>query len=464
MNERVVFTSLETMSYCGRSNACETGCILMRKSVRFGYLLGFRMVLFGCLFLVGTSRLAAQGGAAQLGGGFFTPTLGKVTQDGTSDLLLTFRTEATYDSNVLSTQFTELSTGYSLVEGQAQYSLQRESDTFLLTCVGGGRFYPLYPNLNTSIQDARLQWQHHFTKRSTFTMTARWASLPQGIVESGNGNQLSTLLGTPELSASFLQQRIEIAEGTVAYQYNLSPHSSVIVGGNYHSTQRYGVGLIDSKEQDAYAGIYFQATRRQSLGIMYAHQWLYYSGGLESSFVDNLLLSYSIQLTNSISFSPFGGPALVSIQPGPASTSTNPSQVGVALKEQGLVGGAKLEVGFGHNKVRAEYSRLVTGGSGFLATVLRQTSDVNYSRAFSRHLELNIEGIYTSNRQLGATTSSFTTYYAEPAMHYNMTPHLRISVSASTGKVQGLTQFGSLTRNQLTTQIEYRFQQIPLER
>jgi hypothetical protein len=412
------------------------------------------IVLVGCLFFGWTSRMAAQDTQGSLGqweGTVFTPALEKVSQDESSVLLTTLRIEGSYDSNVLSSQLTQLSTVYSLIEGEARYSLQQDSDSFLLTYVGGVRFYPQYSNLNTSLQDTRFQWQHHFTKRSKFSVTGRWADLPEGAVDTASPSELLTLIGGSELSASFLQQRIELAEGTLSYEYN------------YDSVQHYGLGLIDTKEEDAYGGIYYRVTRRQTLGLMYVHQWIYFSQGFQSPQVDNLLFAYSNQLTHYLSLSAFAGPSQVSISTASSSTSTIP-QTNSNSKEQGSVGGGKLEATFGRNELRAEYTRLVTGGSGFLTTVLRQTGDLSFSRAVSRRLELSLVGIYTNSRELGTSNSSFETYYVEPSMHYDLTPHLRVSVRGSVGKVQGLAQFGTISRNQVTTQIEYRFREIPIGR
>jgi len=441
--------------------------ILPRNSSAFTLFLLTRHLLACCLLLGWATGLRAQGTEGSLGqweGTVFTPSLEKINQKEPSVLLLTLRTEGTYDSNVLSSQFAQLSTMYSLLEGEGRYSLKTGNDSFLLTYLGGGRFYPAYTNLNTSIQDARFQWQHNFSKRAQLSFTFRWADLPEGAVETGNPSQILTLVGGNELSASFLQQRIELVESTAAYQYNLTSHAMVVVGGNYDSVQHYGLGLIDTKEEDVYGGISDQFTRRQNIGVMYAHQWIYFSQGLESSQVDNLLVTYTNQLTHSLGFSAFAGPAQVVISPGSSSTTAINTESNAKVTERGSVGGGKFEATLGHNKFRAEYTRLVTGGSGFLTTVLRQTGDLTFSRSFTRRLEMSVVGIYTNNRQLGTTSSSFETYYVEPSVHYDLTPHLRISVRGSFGQVQGLASLGTLDRNQVTTQVEYKFRPISIGR
>ncbi len=380
----------------------------------------------------------------------------------------TLRTEATYDSNLLSSQTGQLSSTYILVEGEGKYSLRLPQQTMLLTYSGGGRFYPQFSNLNSSIQDGRLQWQYDFTKKSKLTITGRWASLPEGTVLEGNPNETFTFVGSNVFNGSFLEQRVEIRKGTASYEYALGKHTSIIVGGNYNFTKLQGLGLINTIEEDAYGGIDYRPTPRQVWGVMYANQWLYFSQGLPSSQVENVLLTYTNKLTHTFSINGFAGPAQVTTQPvsgGGATTTINLPTGGrttLLSKEQGFIGGGVAEANFGHNKLRAEYTRMVTGGSGFLTTVLRQTTDLTASRSVTRKIEISVVGAYTSNLLVGAASSGFRTFYVEPAMHYDLTPKLRFSLRDSVGQVLGLAQIGAITRNQVTAQIEYKFQQIPI--
>jgi len=429
---------------------------------------GYRAVLFVCLFLSLTTRLLAQSSSSQWEGTVFTPALERVPGNGTSVFLPTLRLEGTDDSNLLSSQTGQLSSAYILVEGEGKYSLKLPEDTLLVTYSGGGRFYPQYSNLNSSIQDGRLQWQYDITKKTKFTVTGRWASLPEGTVLEGNPNEVFSFIGSNVFNGSFLEQRVEIRKGTASYEYAPSKHVSIIVGGNYDLTKLQGLGLINTIEEDAYGGINYRPTPRQTLGLMYANQWLYFSKGLPSSQVENLILTYTNKITHNFSINAFAGPAQVTTQSGSAggaSTTINLPTGGrttLISKEQGGIGGGVAEATFGHNKLRAEYTRMVTGGSGFLTTVLRQTSDLTASRSVTRKIELSVVGAYTSNVLVGSVSSGFRTFYVEPAMHYDLTPRLRLSLRDSVGQVLGLAQIGAITRNQMTVQIEYKFQQIPL--
>lgn len=422
------------------------------------------------LFLVGLLTVVVTHASAQSTdnaghweGTVFNLGLESVKQSTPSVLLFTAHSEATYDSNVLSSQFAKLSTAYELVEGKAQYSYEHPINSVLLTYVGGGRFYSQYSDLNTSIQDGRMQWQSKITKRLTFAVTGRWADLPEGVVTEGNVNQSFVL--SNDFSALFLQQRAELVEGKASIEYHTAPHLVFAVGGDYDSTKNYGLRLINTRGEYAFAELSYGMTPHQNIGLMYTHQWLYFTQGFASSQVDNLLLSYTSRPLRNLSFSMFGGPARTALTPGASSPTTIFTSSTQNLRQDGIVGGGELEASFGHNKFRGGYTRVVSGGSGFLATVLRQTVDFRFSRGFSRRLEAGFVGGYSSNQQIGGSANAtFNTYYVEPSVRYDITPRLRFSVRDSFGQLRGLQQFGSLARNQVSTQLEYRFAEIPFGR
>ena len=422
-----------------------------------------RLVVAG-LLSGAVARVAAQSSdnPGHWEGTVFNLGLESVKQNSPSVFLFTTRAEATYDSNVLSSQYAELSTAYALLEGEAQYSLEHPTNSLLFTYLGGGRFYPQYSNLNTSIQDGRLQWQYNLAKRLKFAVSGRWADLPEGVVSEGNINQ--TFVLSNDFSALFLQQRAEVVSGKSSLEVHVTPRFAFVVGGDYDSTKNYGLLLINTRGEYAFGELSWAFAQHQTLGLMYAHQWLYFTHGFSASQVDNLLLSYSNKLGRSLSFSAFGGPARTALTRG-AFSPTNIGTLPQNLTQQGIVGGGELEAGFGHTKLRGGYVRVVSGGSGFLATVLRQTFDFRVSRTMGRKFEASFVGGYSKNRQIGGSAdSSFSTYYVEPSIRYDITPRFRLSFRDSIGQVTGLRQFGSITRNQVSTQLEYRFAEIPFGR
>jgi hypothetical protein len=422
-----------------------------------------RLVVAGLLSVAVKGAAQSVENSGHWEGTVFNFGLETVKQHSPSVLLFTARTEETYDSNLLSSQYAQLSTAYTLAEGKAQYSFEHPGNSVLLTYLGGGRFYSQYSNLNTSIQDGRLQWQARITKRLKFVASGRWADLPEGVVTEGNVNE--TLVLSNDFSALFLEQRAEVVEGKAGLEYHLAPHLVFDVGGDYDSTKNYGLRLINTRGEYAFGELSYGITAHQSLGLMYAHQWLYFTQGFASSQVDNLLLTYSNKLQRNLTFSVFGGPARTNLTPStntPTGTLRNPLQ---HLRQDGIVGGGELEAGFGHNKLRGGYTRVVSGGSGFLATELRQTIDFRISRSFSRKFEASFVGGYSSNRQIGGRAdAAFSTYYIEPSIRYDITSRLRFSIRDSNGEVRGLRQFGSILRNQVSTQLEYRFAEIPFGR
>lgn len=429
----------------------------------------WRVLWIACLLLGSAARMVAQGSLIGLRGTIFVPALEKVTQTGPSVLLPTLRLEGTYDSNLVSTQSGRLASGYSTVEGEGRYSLLHSSDSLLLTVIGGGRFYPQYSNLNAAIQDGRLQWQHNFSSRSNFAVTGRFAKLPEGIFQEGNPSQTFPLLGTGESSAIFLQHEVEIADGTFSWQQGFGPRVSLVLGDNYNSTKYFGNGLVDTREQDAYGGISFSLSDHQSVGLQYAHQWVAYSQDLGAAQVHDAFLSYSAILSKDVSIQLFAGPSLVSQTAGTTSSSQGVlglpagSLNAATLTKQDLAGGGTLAFQFGRNKIQGQFTRLVTGGSGFSTTVLRQSSILRGSRAITPRFSVALEGSYSRNRPLGVANAQYKIYYVEPIIHCQLTPHLQIELRGSAGRVTGTSQLGSIIRKQATVQLEYEFREIPIK-
>jgi hypothetical protein len=427
-------------------------------------VIGLMCLLFGV-----SPRMQAQVNLNMSQGTIFTPALEKVTQSGPSVVLPSLRLEGTYDSNLVTSQSGRLASGYGTVEGEGRYSLQHGSDDLLLTFIGGGRFYPQYPNLNAAIQDGRLQWQHNFSSRSNFAVTGRFAKLPEGIFQQGNPSQNFPLLGSGDTSALFLQHQVEISDGTVSWQQGLSAHTTLVLGDNYNLTKYFGNGLVDTREQDAYGGINFTLSDRQSVGLQYAHQWMAYSQDLGRSQVHDAFLSYSAILSKEVSIQLFAGPALVSQTAVVTSSST--TVVGLptsglnaaGFTKQDVAGGGTLIFEFGRNKIQGQFTRLITGGSGFSTTVLRQSGTLKGTRAITTRLNLGLEVSYSGNRPLGVANAQFKIYYLEPTIHYQLTPHLQIELRGSAGRVTGLSQLGSVDRNQATVQLEYQFREIPIK-
>ncbi len=440
---------------------------LVGPPLRSAPKLAWSVLWVTCLLLGSSSRMIAQASFDGSQETIFTPALEKIQESEPSELLPSFQLEGTYDSDLVANQFGQLGSDFTTVEGEGRYSFVHLRDNGLLTYIGGERFYPSYPNLNSAIQDARLQWQHNYSSRSYFAFTGRFARLPEGVFQEGNPGQIFSVLG--ETPATFLQQGVEIASGTFTLKHGLSARSYVIVGDDYNSTNRFGSGLVNTREQDAYGGIFYSPSDRQTVGLVYAHQWMAFSQGLGRSQVDEAFLSFSAILSKDVSAQVFGGPALVSQKQGMAGSSTNvvglPAGVlnELAPTEQGLVGGVALNFNFGHNKIQGQYTRLVTGGSGFSTTVLRQTSTFEASRALSPRLNLALGLSYTNSRLLGTTNTQFKIYYIEPAIHYQLTRQLMIVLRGSGGRVTGLSQYGTITRKQVTIQLEYQFRGIPIK-
>lgn len=438
---------------------------------RLARICGEAFLLAVCLsFGAAGTRAQNQTIGKEFQGTIFAPALEDASRSTGSVLVPTLILEGAYDNNLLQSQAgPQLAGTYQMAEGEVSYDIRHPGDDVLLRYWGGARFYPNYSTLNSTMQDARLQWQHRVTSRLELAATARYASLPAGAVLESNPGQGFPLLGSNLSAYSFLQQKYTTVESTVTVTGKLSPHTVAVFGGNFNDTTHSGASLIDTKELDAYAGIYYAPTRHQDIGVVYSQQWMRFGLGFGSSEVKSLYLSYSLQITSTLSVSAFGGPSLDQ-QLASAINSPGGSPPGVppglqALSESahsGILGGLKIERRHRQNMVRASYTQLITTGGGYLSTVLQQMAEVSGSRSLSPHLDLSLGGTYSQSSQVGLSSLSFNTFYIEPSLHYVLSRNLKLTLRDSYGKIAGLAGGVPITREEVALRLEYTFPKISI--
>jgi hypothetical protein len=403
-------------------------------------------------------------------GTIFSPALEDVSLSRGSVLQPTLILESAYNNNLLQSQAgPQLAGAYQLAEGEVSYDIRHSGDDLLLRYWGGERFYPNYRSLNSSMQDARLQWQHRLTDWLQLTATSRYASLPAGAVLETNPEQGFPLLVSNLNSYSFLQQKFTTLEATVSATAKLSRHTFAVIGSNLNDTTHSSTNFISTKELDAYAGFYYAPTRHQDIGIVYSQQWMKFGLGFGSSEVKSLFLSYSLQLTSTLSVSAFGGPAqdrqLASAISSPSGTPPGVPPGLLALSEtthSGMLGGVKIERRHRHNVMRASYTQLVTTGGGYLSTVLQQMAELSASRSLSPHLDLSLGGTYSQSSQVGLSSLSFNTFYVEPSLRYQLSRNFKLTLRDSYGKIAGLAGAVPIRREEVALRLEYTFPQISI--
>jgi hypothetical protein len=405
-------------------------------------------------------------------GTIFTPATEDSSHSRGSVLQSTMILETSYNTNLLQSQLgPEVQGSYQVVEGAFTYDIRRPGDDLLLRYWGGQRLYPAYSNLSAGMQDVRLQWQHRVNSRLHLVTTSRYASLPGGIVLESNPEQGFPLLGSNANAYSFLQQKFTTVEATLSATENLSPHLVAVFGTNFVDTAHVGINLINTKELDGYGGFYYVPTSHQTIGVVYAQQWMKFGLGFGSSEVKSLFLSYILQLTPTVSVSAFGGPSQIAqttsnIQ---SASGTAPG-VPVALQslaqstESGILGGVKIERRHRHNIARLSYSQLITSGGGYLSSVLQRRVELNVSRSLSPRVDLNLAGTYSMNSQIGLSSLYFKTFYVEPSLNYRMNRNLKLTLRSSYGKVEGLLGSAPIKRGEVTLRLEYTLPQISLRK
>jgi hypothetical protein len=424
-----------------------------------------RQIMFLASFLwiaASDARAQNQSNGSQFQGSVFSPALENVSLSKGSVLIPTLILEGSYDTNLLQSQSGPRLAGiFQVVEGELKYDIRRPGNDLLLSYWGGERIYPAYSNLNGSMQDVRLQWQHRVTSRLDFALTSRWASLPGGAVLENNPGQGFPLLGSVPLATAFLQQRFNTSQTTMTVTEKLAPHLSAVLGGNFVDTTHSGENLINTKELDAYGGLSYMPARGQSFGLIYAQQWLKFGLGFGSSEVKSLFLSYTLGIAPKVSVSVFAGPSQVQQMAGVISNPGTllgfaPGVQNIPLSTQrGTLGGAKIEKRDKRNTARLSYTRLVTGGSGYLSTVLQQSTEMNMSRSISPRLDLSLGGTYSQSTQIGASTQGFNTYYIAPALSYRWSRDVKLTVRNSYGKISGLPGSKPIDREEISFRLEY---------
>ena len=402
-------------------------------------------------------------------GTIFSPPLENVSLSKGSVFLPSLILEGNYDTNLLQSQGgPKLAGTFEVLEGELHYGYRHPGTDLLVSYWGGGRVYPKYSDLNSTMQDARFQLQQRVTGRIQLTFTQRWADLPGGAVLETTAGQGYTLSGGLPQGAVFLQQRFNTSESTGMLTGQLSRRTFMVLGSNYVDTTHSGKNLINMRELDVYGGIYFVPSRHQNLGVVFAQQLMKFGLGFGSSQVQSLFGSYSLSLSPTITVSLFGGPSRVhqlaslidnsgNVLGIPSGQQTLPEKI-----QQGFLGGAKIERRVKHNTARVDYTQLVTGGAGFLSTVVQQTGEVTLSRSVSRRVDLSLGGTYAQNQLVGQSSLGFKNYYIQPGLQFRVTPHMRLTLRDSFGKITGLAGVAPIDREEISLRIEYTFPQIPI--
>jgi hypothetical protein len=352
---------------------------------------------------------------------------------------------------------------YTVLDGEIRYVHKRPSDNWLLNLRGGGWLYPRYPELNTSLEDGSLQWQHRFSNSFDFTASQRWASLPGGGVEDRIQVGQMQMLSAPDTVTELLARKRTTMESNIVFSYRPTGRLTFLVGGNYNDTKfAFTDTSFRSTAYDAYGQLYYRVSQNQNAGLALVNQWIGFPGQGERAQVRNLLLSYSNQLTPTLSLYVYGGPSRLqehTIQNSVVELFGTPTHLTREIDHgnYGAVGGAALRKTLGRNQLQLEYSRMYTRGGGFNVTTLRESEGVTLSRQFSRRLNVAVTGSYALDKAQAFSGSDYRSYQAEPQIRYKYTSRLVFVLTGAYARALPGSGLSSFTRTIATAGVEYSF-------
>lgn len=183
----------------------------------------------------------------------------------------------------------------------------------------------------------------------------------------------------------------------------LSPRSSITLAGTYDFTHFLSsantlVNVIDSQMASGQIGFNRIITRKDQIGVLYAHQELHFpikGAGTVHADVWNAL--YGHRITGKLNLVLAGGPQLVSINPPGGSTTRRISGNGSITFRYSVTARTNAQV---------LYQRYVTPGSGFFAGATTDAARLSLARILGRRWTATTDGGYSHSSALQSSTTA----------------------------------------------------------
>jgi hypothetical protein len=386
----------------------------------------------------------------------------EIMPNGKGDMVaVKFRLDQAYDTNLVGTQTEQFAGTYSSLESDISYIHQHPGSMFMLTYRGGGNLYPQsqYSGLNAPLNAVRFQLRQNLTKRLSMGAAGDWGSLPGGAFEQV---VQPPVLGGGDQNATFLAERSVSADGTLSFQYQLTPHTYVTWGANYNRIRYEPSTLAPSQAENAFGAYYYKFSQAQTISFGFANQWIDFPGTGVNSQVHNFLITYANKLTSTLTLNGYVGPAFVNqiAQSGGSSTSITTSQTQMA----NVVGGASLSWDPGHTDIVLRYDRMYANGSNLVGTSLRQIAGLTFSRFLSRHLVAALDLNYTTNDVVSFPAQNNTSYRIQPTIRYHLKSRLWLTASEGYVRAVGLFSTGAQDRSVTLAGIDFNLPNFVLEK
>jgi len=376
-------------------------------------------------------------------------------------ILMKFRANQVYDTNLAAGQETQFGGTYSNLEADITFTHQQPGSVFMLTYRGGGNVYPQpqYSNLTTDSNSVRAQLRQTITKRLNMDVSADWGSVPGGaFAENASGQQF----GSGDENEEFLARRHVSEDVNLALQYQTGAHTYFAWGGNVDDVRFEPSNLFAaSHSEDIYGAYFYQFTGAQTMSVGYSNQWIGFPGRGIHAQVHNVLFTYSNAITHAITFNGYVGPAFEdetvrSISTGGGQTITPSSQVNV-------IGGAALKWTVQHTNIVLRYDRMFTRGSGEAGTSLKQTAAVNFSDSLTRHITLGLNANYVTNDLASFNGANEASFQIRPTFRYHLRPGFWLTATESYVRALRLVSGETEDRNVTMGGVEIELPNIVLE-
>ncbi|MGA9355694.1 MAG: hypothetical protein WBV46_18545 [Terriglobales bacterium] len=177
----------------------------------------------------------------------------------------------------------------------------------------------------------------------------------------------------------------------------ITPRSAFTVVGAYANDHFYhnaGNELINGDDTTFEGGYSHLVSRRDQVAVVYAFQLFRFPLAVGGEIYNNILnVRYSHVISGKMSFIGEIGPQYTDLRYGGAQKQWSPT------------GRAVLRYHFTHTYVTASYEKFLSQGSGFFAGANTQVAEATFRRPFGRTYEFLMEGGYSRNVRLQASSS-----------------------------------------------------------
>ena len=301
------------------------------------------------------------------------------------------------------------------------------------TYAPGFTFYQRTSSLNDSDQNAILNFAYRLTPRVTFSARDRFQRTSNVFNQPdfGSSGAVSGGAQVPNFSIIAPSASRLSNSGNVSLTYQFALNEMAGVDGKF-TTLHYPnssqvPGLYDASSQ---GGSFFYSVRVSSalyLGASYQYQRLvaYPTAGQNETQAHAVVLFYTVNPTQHVSISFFGGPQYAETVQTP-----DPAQVQVAKTGSwSPAAGGSLAWGGRQSSIALSYAHVIADGGGLFSAVHMDSGALSFGRQLRRNLMGSVTGTYTNNTVIGSYLAQRTnghSLYGTVSLQQKLGAHLTL--------------------------------------